>query len=116
MDCYLASFSLKDGVGDGEFVEDLEGYMAYLRGQGLIEGHRLLRRKLGLGPGTLGEFLLLLEVLDLAQLERAFQHVGTRQGEVEGRHVAVNAKVRDIFFALYRDFPDPFRSFGQEQF
>ncbi len=116
MDCYLSSFSLEDGVKDAEFVEHLEHYMSYLTERGLIESHRLLRRKLGLGPGTFGEFLLLMEVRDLAQLDRAFQHVGTRCGDVEGRHFAVNSKVRDAVFALYRDFPDAFRSFGQEKF
>lgn len=116
MDCYLASFSLKDGVKDSEFVEDLGRYMAYLSERGLIESHRLLRRKLGLGPGSLGEFLMILEVKDLAQLDQAFQHVGTRAGDVEARHFGVNSKVRDIFFALYRDFPDPFRTFGEEKF
>ena len=29
---------------------------------------------------------------------------------------AVNSKVRDIFIALYRDFPDPHRVTGQEKF
>ncbi len=116
MDCYLGSFSLADGVEDSEFVEHLEHYMTYLTEQGLIESHRLLRRKLGLGPGTFGEFLLIMEVRDLAQLDRAFQHVGTRGGEVEGRHFAVNSKVRDAVFALYRDFPDSVRRFGEEKF
>ena len=116
MDCYLASFSLQDGVKDGEFVQDLEAYMAYLQEREMIQSHRLLRRKLGLAPRSLGDFLLLLEVRDMAQLERAFQHVGTREGEVEGRHFAVNSKVRDVFFALYRDFPDSVRAFGGEKF
>ena len=116
MDCYLASFSLKDGVKDSDFVQDLEAYMAYLRERELIRSHRLMRRKLGLAPRPLGDFLLLLEVEDMAQLERAFQHVGSREGEVEGRHFAVNAKVRDLFFALYRDFPDSVRAYGGEKF
>ena len=116
MDCYLASFGLKDGVVESEFVEDLERYMAHLSERGLIESHRLLRRKLGLGPASLGEFLMILEIEDLAQLDRAFQHVGTREGDVEAQHFGVNSKVRDIVFALYRDFPDPFRAFGAEKF
>ena len=98
------------------FVRDLEHYMTYLRERGLIEAHRLLRRKLGLGPNSLGEFLLLLEVNDLAQLEQAFQHVASRKGEVEERHFAVNSKIQSVVFALYRDFPDPVRSFGEERF
>ena len=116
MDCYLATFGLKEGVRDSEFVADLDGYLAYLKSDRLIEGHRLLRRKLGLGPGSLGEFLLLIEVRDMAQLEAAFQHVGTRASPVEDKHFAVNSKVRDLTFALYRDFPDSFRQFGEERF
>ena len=36
-------------------------------------------------------------------------------GAVEGFH-AVNGRVRDIFFALYRDCPDATRRFGEERF
>ena len=116
MDCYLASFGLQDGVKDADFVSDLEAYMARLEQDGLIEGHRLLRRKLGLGPRAPGEFLLLMDVRDMAQLERAFQTVGQRAEPLEGAHFAVNSKVKDLFFALYRDFPDSFRTYGQERF
>ena len=57
-----------------------------------------------------------MEVRDLAQLEQAFQSVASRGEPVEGAHFAVNSKVTDIFFALYRDFPDSFRLQGQEKF
>jgi hypothetical protein len=33
--------------------------------------------------------------------------VSSRADPVESFHQAVNSKVRDIFFAPYRDFPDP---------
>ncbi len=49
MDCYLASFGLKEGIRDSELVADPEGYLTYLKSNQLIEGHRLSRRKLGLG-------------------------------------------------------------------
>ena len=39
-----------------------------------------------------------------------------RTDPIESFHQAVNSKVRDIFFALYRDFPDPHRVTGQEKF
>jgi hypothetical protein len=42
--------------------------------------------------------------------------VSTRADPVESFHHAVNSKVQDIFFALYRDFPDPQRVRGQEKF
>ena len=83
--------------------------MAYLKGEGLIEGWRLTRRKLGFGPPTLGEFHIAMEVTDMAQLERAFQGAAAREGEFEKRHSAVHSVVTNLTFALYRDFPDPSR-------
>jgi hypothetical protein len=49
-------------------------------------------------------------------MDRAFGLVSSRAEPVEGFHHAVNSKVRDIFFALYRDFPDEGRVRGQEKF
>ena len=40
----------------------------------------------------------------------------SRTDPVESFHHAVNSKVQDIFFALYRDFPDSERVKGQEKF
>lgn len=62
------------------------------------------------------EFHLTLDTEDLAQLERAFAHVAARAEPVESFHQAVNSKVRDVVFALYRDFPDAVRVRGEERF
>ena len=51
-----------------------------------------------------------------AQLEMAFAHVAARAEPVESFHHAVNSKVRDVVFALYRDFPDAVRVRGEERF
>ena len=40
----------------------------------------------------------------------------SRSEPVEGFHHAVNSLVTDVFFALYRDFPDPVRQRGEEKF
>jgi hypothetical protein len=116
MDIYHAWCDLKPGVRDVEFCEKLGKYMGHLREQGLIEGWRLTRRKLGLGLPELGEFHITMEVKNLGQLEAAFQRVGERREPVEGFHFGVNSLVRNARFALYRDFPDPFRHEGEERF
>jgi len=116
MDIYHVWFNLKPGVRDTDFVEALTGYMDFLRDKGLVENHRLMRRKLGLAPAGLGEFNLMIETRDMAQLDAAFQHVASRRQPVEGHHHGVNALVSDARFGLYRDFPDPFRATGQEKF
>jgi hypothetical protein len=116
MDVYHIWCNLRTGVSDAQFSANVDAYLGALAQQGLIEGHRITRRKLGLGPATLGEFHVSIEIRDLAQLDRAFQTVSTRSGEIEGLHAAVNQMARDLCFALYRDFPDPQRVTGEERF
>ena len=101
MDIYHGWCNLKPGVGDIEFAEAFGRYMDHLKSTGKIASYRLTRRKLGLGP---------------AQLDEAFSLVATRAGETEGVHHGVNSLVKDVQFALYRDFPDPVRKRGEEKF
>jgi len=116
MDIYHGWFNLKDGVGDAEFAGHFAAYMQHLEAGGRIAGWRLTRRKLGLGPSFLPEFHVMIETTGLAQLDEAFAEVASRAGAVEGLHHAVNGRVRDVFFALYRDFPDAARRIGEERF
>jgi hypothetical protein len=116
MDIYHVWCDLKPEVSDTVFAEKLDAYLGHLRTEGLIEGWRLTRRKLGLGAPGLGEFHLMIEVKNLAQLEDAFQRVAGRREPVEGFHFGVNSLVRNAVFALYRDFPDPVRHRGEERF
>lgn len=116
MDYYQGWFDLKPGVKDTDFARSLAGYMSYLKERGLIEGWRLSRRKLGLGPAEFGEFHLVMETKNLAQLDEAFNHVASRGEPVESVHFGVNSKVENLRFGLYRDFPDPGRREGEEKF
>lgn len=109
MDYYEIWFDLKESARDLEFSRDVGAWLGYLRERGLIEGHRLTRRKLGFGPPELGEFHLSIETRDLAQLEAAFQRAASRDAEAEPLHARVYASVRNTRFALYRDFPDAVR-------
>ena len=116
MDVYQISCDLKPGVRDTAFVAALNGYLGALKSGGKIEGWRLLRRKLGLGMPGLGEFQILIETRDLAQLDAAFAAASTRNDPVEGAHHGVNSLVQNFQAALYRDFPDPHRKHGEERF
>jgi len=116
MDIYHVWCDLKPGISDLDFSDEIAGYMGQLKSGGLIEGWRLTRRKLGLGPADLGEFHLTIEVKDLAQLDQAFQRVASRTQPVEGFHFGVNSLVRNTRFAHYREFPDPVRRRGAEKF
>ncbi len=116
MNIYHVWCDLRPGVGDLTFSEKAAAYLGHLREQGLIEGFRLTRRKLGLAPATLGDFHLMIEVRDLAQLDAAFDRVAARREPVEGFHFGANSLVTNATFALYRDFPDPVRHSGEEKF
>jgi hypothetical protein len=116
MNIYHVWCDLGPGIRDTEFRTRLAAYMDHLRERDLITAWRLTRRKLGLGPPHLGEFHLMIEVRDLAQLDAAFGHVASRAEPVEGFHFGVNSLVRNATFALYRDFPDPVRQEGEERF
>ncbi len=116
MNVYHIWCNLKDGVKDTDFTDRAERYFDHLKQEGLIAGYRITRRQLGLGPSHLPEFHLTLDTEDLAQLDRAFSHVASRGEPVEGFHHGVNSLVCDVFFALYRDFPDAVRVRGEEKF
>lgn len=114
MDVYEISVDLQPGVSDLDFAAAVEAYLGSLADQDLIASWRLLRRKLGFGSGS--EFKVLIETRDLAQLDAAFRHVSARTQPVEGLHHGVNSLVTNFAAALYRDFPDPHRIHGEEQF
>lgn len=114
MDVYEISVDLQPGVSDLDFAAAVEDYLGSLAAQDLIASWRLLRRKLGFGSGS--EFKVLIETRDLAQLDAAFRHVSARTQPVEGLHHGVNSLVTNFAAALYRDFPDPHRIHGEEQF
>lgn len=116
MDVYHIWCDLKPGVSDIEFADAVGIYLGQLESEGRIAGHRLMRRKLGLGPADLGEFHIEVFVEDLAQLDRAFADVSRRDGEIEALHHGVNQHAARVRFALYRDFPDPGRVRGSERF
>lgn len=105
MDWYHIWCDLKPGENDLAFCKNVDAYMAHLSGQGLIEEHRITRRKLGLAPGWSTEFHILVGTRDLAQLDAAFSQVAKRSGPVEDLHRAVYSAVTNLSFALYRDFP-----------
>lgn len=116
MDVYQISVDLKPGIRDHQFVAALDHYLGALKAGGKIEGWRLLRRKLGLGPSAWGEWQILIETRDLAQLDAAFASVSTRNDPVEGAHHGVNSLVTNFQAGLWRDFPDAHRQHGQERF
>ena len=116
MDLYHIWCDLKPGVHDTGFCDAAQKYLQHLQSERLIENWRLTRRKLGLGSAALGEFHIIIETKDLAQLDAAFGRVASRREPIEGFHFGLNSLVQNAVFGLYRDFPDPVRHAGEEKF
>ena len=116
MDIYHIWCNLKPGTSDVAFCDQVDAYFGHLRDHWLVVGHRVTRRKLGLGSKELPEFHITVEVENLAQLDSAFHRVASRSGVVEDLHHHVNSLVCDAMFDLYRDFPDAVRETGEENF
>jgi hypothetical protein len=116
MDVYQIWFDLKPGVRDTEFAASARAYLDQLKEGGHLVSYRLTRCKLGLAPPQLREWHITIDFENLTQMDAAFGQVSTRADPVESFHQAVNSKVQDVFFALYRDFPDANRVSGQEKF
>ena len=109
MNYYQIWCNLKDSSKDIEFCKAAKAYLDHLREKELIEVQRIIRRKLGFGPSDLGDINITMEFKDLSQMDRAFEYVSSRTGEVERLHKKVYSAVKDVKFGLYRDFPDPGR-------
>lgn len=116
MDVYHIWCNLKPGVGDLDFAEGVRGYLDALKDKGQIQGYRITRAKLGFKPPALREFHITIDFTDLSQMQAAFDNVAARADPIESLHQAVNSRVQDVYFALYRDFPDAGRVRGQEKF
>ena len=116
LDIYHIWCDLKTGVLDTDFTDAANEFLGNLKQSGGLATYRITRRKLGLGIAGLGEFHIQLEFLSLGELDEVFQQVSSRSDPVESFHHAVNSKVVNVQFSLYRDFPDEHRRTGEEKF
>jgi len=110
MNLYHCTIDLKDDAKAVPFAAAMQAWMGYLTSQGMITDWRLCRRKLGFGAPTARDFLLEIEVEDLAHLDRAFRFCGSGDDEVERLYTTVHQMISQTDIALYRPFPDPERA------
>lgn len=110
MNLYHCFIDLADDAKALAFAHALEQWMDHLQAEGVILSWRLLRRKLNLAADSCRDFLLEIEVEDMAQLDRAFRLASSRSDEVGQLHGQVTRMVGRAEFGLYRPFPDPERA------
>lgn len=106
MNLYHCMIELKSDAKALAFAAATEQWMCEMRARGLIGQWRLMRRKLGLASGAHSDFLLEIEVEDMAALERAFRAAG-KLDEGETRHYdLMHGMIAHADMGLYRPFPD----------
>ena len=109
MNLYHCTIDLEPNAKPLAFAHALDQWMNYLQGKGVIGSWRLLRRKLNLAADNCRDFLLEIEVEDLAQLDRAFRVLGGPSDEVEQLYGQLHPMIAKSEVGLYRPFPDPER-------
>lgn len=107
MNLYHCLIELKSEARALPFAAAVESWMAYLKAQGLVSGWRLLRRKLGLASGGHTDFLLEIELPDLAALDTAFSALAAADEAAARRYDQMHQMIAEVRVGLYRPYPDP---------
>ena len=110
MNLYTCSIDLKDDAKALAFAHAISEWMDFLQARGTIGNWRLLRRKLNLASDSHRDFILHIEVENLAQLDRAFQLSGSLDEHISMLYRSVHTLIKTEEFGLYRRFPDPERA------
>ncbi len=109
MNIYHCMIDLKSEARALAFAHALDLWLTLLRDDGRITGWRLMRRKLNLAGDNCADFLLEIEVVDLAQLDAAFRFLGRGDDDAYRRYDQMRQHIARVEFGLYRPFPDPER-------
>ena len=110
MNLYHCAIDIQNEAKALIFAGAVEQWMDYLKGRGVVQGHRLLRRKLNLASDSCRDFLLEIEFKDLTQMDQAFRVLGEEDEEVARLYRNVNTLISHAEFGLFRPFPDPERA------
>jgi hypothetical protein len=107
MNLYHCTIDLKDDTRALGFSQLVGQWMDLLKAEGRIRNWRLLRRKLNLAADECRDFLLEIEIDDLAQLDAAFRFAKSDNAQAEKLYNQLHGMIEVAKFGLYRPFPDP---------
>ena len=107
-DIYHIWADKKKGISDIDFAKNMRKFLQHLVDEGKMNSFRVTRCKLGFRSiQDLPEWHMMMEFDNMAQLDKAFERVVPRKGELEKEHISFNKFVENnIQHALYRDWPD----------
>jgi hypothetical protein len=106
MDYYHIWADKKNTISDSDWVSNMKGFLDHLKDKGDLVDYKITRCKMGFRSMDIPEWHIIMEINDMAQLEKAFQSVAPLDGELEEKHKSFNQYVAgNIQHALYRDWP-----------
>ena len=110
MNMYVCSIDLRNDAKALVFAKALSDWMDHLKDRGVILGWTLMRRKLGLSSDRHRDFLLQIEVEDMAQLDQAFRTLASHDDTIDSLYRALHDHILAADAGLFRPFPDSERA------
>ena len=107
MDIYHIWADKEGDITDKEWVDNMKSFLDHLVTEGKMQTYRITRCKMGFRSMDIPEWHIMMEFINMAQLDSAFERVAPLEGELEHKHKSFNQFVSGtIQHALYRDWPD----------
>jgi hypothetical protein len=109
MNLYHCHIELKSDAKALAFASAAETWLGTLADRRMIRSWRHLRRKLGLASQAHCDFLLEVEVDDMAQLDATFGALGTLDDTAQRHYDQFHHMIARADVGLFRIFPDAAR-------
>ncbi|NBB98469.1 MAG: hypothetical protein GVY34_09930 [Alphaproteobacteria bacterium] len=107
MTSYQCMIDLKPNANELAFARAVAAWFGALQAAGKVAGWHLSRRKLKLAGAGFGDFLLVVEFDDMAQMDRAFAHLEEGDHDAARLYSQMHGMIDRAEAGLYRPFPDP---------
>lgn len=109
MNLYHCMVELKDSQDALGFAEAAEEWFNFLISKNLVHSYRLLRRKFGLASSDHTDFIIEMEVEDMAKLESTFSKLSTIEDNEEKMYRKMHDMIAVSKIGFYRVYPDPIK-------
>ena len=107
MNLYHCMVELKSPDRSLAFAAAANAWLGHLEDEKLIRNWRILRRKFGLAAGNHTDFLIEIEIENMAALEETFGKLGKMDDEFTQRYEQMHDMISTMQIGLYRPYPDP---------
>lgn len=98
---------LKPNANELAFARAVGAWFGLLQAAGKVAAWHLSRRKLRLAGAGFGDFLLVVEFNDMAQMDDAFAHLSTDDHDAAQVYALMHGMIDRAEAGLYRPYPDP---------